>query len=86
MSLLSELEKLKSRKSYLCVNTIVIYTLQEAKMCHLRALNCKSELENVLKVPCKHIMQSFKVTVRRTGGKITCFLQESPGFVCPSAE
>lgn len=86
MSLLSELEKLNSMKLCLCVNTTVIHTLEEAKMCHLRAVSCKSELENELKVSCKHTVQGSKVTVRRTGGKITCSLQESTGFICPSAE
>lgn len=86
MSPLSELEKLKNMKLHLCVNTILIYTLQEAKMSHLRAVNCKPELEHVLKVSCKHVVQGFRVIVRRTGSKITCSLQESTGFVCPLAE
>lgn len=74
MSPLSELEKLKSMKLHLCVNTILIYTLQEAKMSHLRAVNCKPELEYVLKVSCKHVVQGFRVKLpRRTGSKITFF-------------
>lgn len=48
VSLLSESEKLKSMKC-IYVNTTVICTLQGAKMRHLRAVNCKPELENMLK-------------------------------------
>lgn len=48
VSLLSESEKLKSMKC-IYVNTTVICTLQGAKMHHLRAVNCKPELENMLK-------------------------------------